>query len=105
MKYSFLSPLTARDIALNGLIIGESVPLEIVPIKGKGNGVVARAPISKGSYVTEYKYSDLHENREEKKKAEEDYIANEEGCYMMEVYSNGKKLYLDATRRLHSYGS
>lgn len=101
---NFLRPLTPKDIALNGLMIGESAPLEIVPIKGKGDGVIAISPISKGSYVTDYKYSALHNTRKEKTVAEHDYELNKEGCYMLEVFHNGKKLYLDATRRFNSYG-
>ena len=33
-----------------------------------------------------------------------DFVLNKEGCYMLEVFHNGKKLYLDATRRFNSYG-
>ena len=101
--YDFREP-TPKDIALNGLTLGRSLPLEIVPIEGKGDGVVARAPIAKGSFVTDYKYAIMHKSRQAFLRAERDYIDNEEGCYIMECVVNGKKVYLDATRRLNSYG-
>lgn len=87
-----------------GLEFGKSAPLEIVPIKGKGQGVVARASISKGTYVTEYKYCKVHKTRKEMNLAEKDYVFNGEGCYIMEAWVGGKKQYLDATRRYSSYG-
>ena len=55
-------------------------------------------------YVTDYKYSALHNTRKEKTVAEHDYVLNKEGCYMLEVFYNGKKLYLDATRCFNCYG-
>ena len=97
-------PLTPKDIALKGLNGGKSAPLEIVSIKGKGNGIVALAPISKGSFITDYKYSVLHTSLKAKMKAEQDYIVNEEGCYILEARMNNKTLYFDATRRFNSYG-
>ena len=62
--------------------------------------MIALAPITKGAYVTEYKYLEMYNN----KTAEVEYIANGEGCYIVEAYVNGKRCYFDATRRMESYG-
>lgn len=87
-----------------GLTCGRSVPLQILDIEGKGQGVVAKAPIAKGSYVTDYKYESIHTSSKSKAKAEAEYDKNKEGCYILEVYIDGKRRYLDATRRFASYG-
>jgi hypothetical protein len=73
-------------------------------VPGKGEGVVALAKIPKGQFITEYKYGVAYNSWKERKRAEEDYVRNGEGCYILEVFFQGKKLHLDATRRFSSYG-
>lgn len=102
---SFSSPLTKRDTALAGLIRNKSAPgLEIVPVEGKGYGVIATKSISEGQYVTDYKYNTIHNSRKQLKREEKDYIKNGEGSYILEAYVEGKKKYLDATRMFESFG-
>ena len=97
--------MTPRDVALEGLERGISLPgLRIVQIRGKGLGIVTSSRITKGTFVTEYKYGKRYYSRKEMKKAESDYIVNKEGCYMLEVFVGGNKQYLDATRRFRTYG-
>lgn len=75
-----------------------------MPIEGKELGVIVRAPITKNSYVTEYKYCIMHTTKKSCRKAEKDYIANSEGCYILEAKVDGSWVYFDATRRFNSYG-
>ena len=41
----FFRPPSPRDVALAGLELGQSAPIEVVPVPGKGEGVVAREKI------------------------------------------------------------
>ncbi len=78
--------------------------LEVVEVEGKGLGVVAGESIPKNEFVCEYKYS-LSYGREERTSHENEYIMNEEGCYILEVHlPTGKWLCLDATRNFNSFG-
>lgn len=72
--------------------------------RGKGLGVITTEAISKGVYVTDYKYGKIHCSRSEKEREERDYKANGEGCYILEVFVGGKLRYLDATRRYQTVG-
>ena len=65
---------------------------------------MAREKIVKGQYITEYKYAVMYSSQKERKKAEEDYVQNGEGSYILEIFWGGKKLHLDATQRFASYG-
>ena len=68
-------------------------------------GVITSQNISVGTFVTEYKYGKIHHTRKEKERAELDHIKNgERACYILEVYLDGKRKYLDATRRYRTYG-
>lgn len=88
---------------ISGMEKGVSQPLEVVESPPRGRGVFSLAPIARGSYVTDYKYHAIYPAR---KKAERNraYDSNDEGFYIMECVVNGRKMCLDATRRIGSCG-
>ena len=86
-----------------GLEKGKSRGLEIRHTKDKGRSVFATEAIPKSTYVTEYKYDKLYPFRD-REKYEREYEANDEGCFVLNVYVKGKKMCMDATRRLYCYG-
>ncbi len=45
----------------------------------------------------EYKYGLIHKSAKTKKLAEADYDRNGEGSYILEVFMEGERWYLDAT--------
>lgn len=94
------------EVAIAGLAGGKSREgLEVVHIsRVKGLGVRTLTPIPKGSFVTEYKYSIIHKTSCAKATAEAEYKKNGEGCYILEAFVDGKKVFLDATRKFKSYG-
>ena len=97
--------MSLKDIALEGLERGTSIEgLKITRVRGKGLGVVTTKDILARSFVTDYKYGRIHYTRTDKQKAERDYISNEEGSYILEVFVGGKRIYLDATRRHRTIG-
>ena len=105
LSYNFFRQASPRDIAVQGLEKNVSLPgLLVKKIRGKGLGVVTTSPIMKGVYVTDYKYGKIYQTKREKLEAERDYEFNGEGCYILEVYVHGKKIYLDATRRINTIG-
>ena len=61
-------------------------------------------PIPRGEYITEYKYKTIHYTAKARQRAEEEYEKNKEGCYILDVHYEGKKIYLDATRKFKSFG-
>ena len=98
-------PLSAKQIALEGLEKGSRDGLKIVSFRAKGMGVMTTLPIKAGEYVTDYKYKKIHHTREDKDREIEDHKANGgEGSYILEVFVGGKRIYLDATRHYKSYG-
>ena len=64
---------------------------------------MADEQISSGDFVCEYKYSCSYETKE-KSLYDEDYEENGEGCYTVEVVAGGRKICLDATVNLNSWG-
>ena len=95
--------LTSKEIVLAGLEGGQSAALCIKDAGEKGRGVFAVDFISRGSYVTEYKYDKLYPARE-RKKFEDIYELNQELVYVLDTHINGRKMCIDATRRLYSIG-
>ncbi len=71
----------------------------------KGRCVYAGEDIDSGDYVAEYKYS-LSYKRKEKKKKEDIYEKNGEGCYILETQLPKSQgwICLDATRNLNCWG-
>ena len=55
--------------------------------EGKGRGVLATAPIEKGSYICEYKSSQVYP-LSERAKFEREYAINGEGCMIIDAHSN-----------------
>lgn len=86
-----------------GLQCGRSKALEVKDAGEKGRGVFALEHIPKGAYVTEYKYHKLYPARD-RQMYEGEYEKNQELCYVLDVYIEGKKACMDATRRLYSLG-
>ncbi len=77
---------------LNGIETG----LKVIHFEGKGRGVIATQPFSRGGYVIEYR-GDLI-TREEAKQRDGKYARDESiGCYMYYFESRGKLLCMDAT--------
>lgn len=94
---------TPKEVVILGLERGKSRPLEVRVTSSMGRGVFALEPIPEGVYVTEYKYDKVYPQRERGKYAEE-YDINSEASYVLDVFIGGKKMCIDATRRLYSYG-
>ena len=94
---------TQLEIASSGLRSNKTVSLAICWDKVKGRGVTAVEDITKGTYVCEYKYMSCYPLKE-KKVVEQEYATNGEGCYILEVVAGGKRLCLDATDCLESWG-
>ena len=84
--------------------------LEVVDIGSpKGRRVVAREPISKGSYVCEYRtYRVYPVGSDEAKSLAKEYELNQEGSYVLQtahpVPGVGRRLCFDATRRFKDVG-
>lgn len=69
----------------------------------KGRAVVAGEQIFTHEYICEYKCTTY--NIREKVLWEEDYLANEEGSYIIEAkISTGEVMCFDATRTINSFG-
>ena len=85
-SYYFCRPPTPKEIALAGLQSKRSVELELVEVTGKGFGVNAVCDIPCRAFVTEYKYHALHTTRAAKLEAENEYVENDEGCYILEAH-------------------
>lgn len=87
-----LRPLSPKEVALDGLERNQSIDgLKVVPVRGKGQGLITTLPISKGKYVTEYKYKHIYHTKKEKDCAVEDLKKNKEGSYILEIYINGTR--------------
>ena len=92
-------------MALQGLERGISFPgLVIQKIRGKGLGVRTTQTIPQNTFVTDYKYGKIHYTRQAKNQAIRDYERNNEGSYILEIVTKGKRIHLDATRRFNTYG-
>jgi len=77
--------------------------LEIRDIPGKGRGVFTLKPIPKGSFVMEYKTTQVYP-QQERGIHEEEYAFNGEGCMILEVETPQGWFCLDATRRHNTLG-
>ena len=86
-----------------GLVSGEESGLEVRESEGKGLGVFTTKSFMRGEYVAEYKTQEVY-SRKEKKDHEEEYILNEEGCYVLEAKFNERWWCFDATRRFEQFG-
>ena len=93
---------TPLEIASSGLRLNKTKKLALCWTR-KGRGVTTQEPIKVGEYVCEYKYLTCYPLRE-RKEWDKEYECNSEGCYVLEVVAGGKKLCLDATVNLNSYG-
>jgi hypothetical protein len=60
----------------------------------KGRGLFATSDIPSGEYICEYKTTSVNDRRRQKKRDQE-YIANDEGCKVVEGQHNGKVCYLN----------
>ena len=87
----------------------------------KGREVVAEEAIKKGEYICEYRYTRSHGAKDtihcvceyrytrkypvsKRKEMDSVYERNGEGCYVLEVVIEGRKMCLDATISLTSFG-
>lgn len=94
---------TSLEVASRGLRLNKVKKLSLLEDKEKGRGVCAEEEIVKGEFVCEYKYTTSYP-RKQWALMEEGYKANGEGCYVMDVVAGGKKLCIDATVNLNSWG-
>ena len=85
-------------------LLGISTPpnFRIEVIEGKGRGLILQEAVTKGAFVVEYE-ADVYPRREWPAR-EEEYIANGEGCYVMDVQTSQGWMCFDATRRFLSPG-
>jgi hypothetical protein len=86
---------------MSGLLgVTKSPKFRIDNIEGKGRGVVLVDPAEEGMYVLEYE-ADVYP-RKERKTHEREYIANGEGCYIIDVQTSKGWVCFDATRNFLS---
>ena len=90
-------------MVLQGLINHHIAPVEIKDVPPKGRGVFAAAPIKQGSYICEYKTTNVYP-RSARAKEEKQYALNGEACMVLDVYTSMGCFTLDATRRFNSVG-
>lgn len=69
----------------------------------KGRGVVVQDWVPKGSFVCEYESSTTYQ-RKHRKKHEEEYAKNGEGCFILDILTRDGWMCLDATRLYSSVG-
>ena len=95
---------TPLEIASRGLRLNKTKALSLCFFdNGKGRGVRAEEDIERGEYVCEFKYSKCFPTSE-RRKMEADYEANGKSSYILELVADSKKLCLDATINLDSWG-
>lgn len=68
----------------------------------KGRGLFLLEPVKEGSYVVEYEA--VVYPRTKRAQHEKEYIANSEGCFIIDVQTSGGWVCFDATRKFHSPG-
>ena len=73
-------------------------------MEGKGLGVIAKEPIQSGTYITEYKYTDLYKFRDRQAHEREHQKNGIKDVCVLDAYIRGKKHCFDATLRINSYG-
>lgn len=95
--------LTPLEIASNGLSGNKTKKLRICWDEVKGRGVVSDEPIHVGDFVCEYKYGVWFPVRD-RLQAEKEHELNGQGSYILEVVAGGKKICLDATVNINSWG-
>ena len=85
-------------------LLGMTTPprYEVKVTEGKGRGVFLLEPVKEGSYVLEYEA--VVYPKKERAKHEKEYIANGEGCFIIDVQTSGGWLCFDATREFYSPG-
>ena len=103
LTISFCRILSSLEIAGHGLRANVTKELAVCHDPVKGRGVVAAQKIGKGEFTCEYKYSRWYPARE-RMAAEEEHELNDEGSYILEVLAGGKKVCLDATCNIESWG-
>lgn len=94
---------TPLEIASSALKLNKSKKLALCTHEVKGRGVRAEEEIMKGDFVCEYKYSSSYPWRK-REAMEKGYEINGEGSYIVDVVAGGKRLCLDATVNLNSWG-
>ena len=95
---------TPLEVASSGLRLNKTKKLSVFFFGGeKGRGVVSEENIPAGHFVCEYKYSKSYPMKEREEMVRV-YEANGEGSYIMEVQAGNKKLCLDATVNVDSWG-
>ena len=101
----FYRPLSAKEIAFAGLSRNQPKKLCFIDALEKGRGIAAEENVKAGDFVCEYKYN-ISYPLKEKKRHDEEYAINEEGCFIMEVQLPADQgwLCLDATRNYESWG-
>ena len=72
------------EVVTAGLQNNKPKQLKFIDTEDKGRGVAADEDIEEKEFVVEYKYNECYPKKE-RKKHEEEYIQNEEGCYILEV--------------------
>ena len=98
--------LIKEELVIEGLSSGRDAALDVRQEGIAGMGVFATEAIKKGSWLCEYKTTRVF-NRSELKQVEAEYLANNEGSYIVEAaYAVGKEGHLcfDATRKYHQFG-
>lgn len=75
---------------------------EITSVKGRGRGIFVCEEVKKGSYVLEYE-ADVYPRRQRAER-EREYVANGEGCFIIDVQTSNGWMCFDATRHFLSPG-
>ena len=82
-------------------LLGVTTPPQYC-IEGKGRGLLLLEPVREGSYVLEY--GAVVYPRRERAVREREYVANGEGCYIIDAQTSQGWMCFDATRRFLSPG-
>ena len=95
---------TEQETVIAGLL-GDTTPylLEVVEMQEKGRGVRVMEEVPVGSYVREYEADRVYP-RKHRASQEEEYVRNDEGCYILDILTRDGWMCLDATRCFSSVG-
>lgn len=95
---------TPQEVTIQGLHgHAKTYDLDIVQIPGKGRGVITKEAVHQGAFLLEYQTYKVYP-RKERRRYDEEYAANEEGCMIFEVQTPKGWYCLDATHRFSTPG-
>ena len=101
--FNFCRAQTKLERVIAGLSGKISPPkLRIVESEEKGRGVFVDEDVKAGRYMLEYK-AEVYPPKQRAER-EQEYMANEEGCYILDILTCDGWMCLDATRKYGTVG-